>query len=138
MHTQYKGFRKRIAIEASLGAYEFIPPSPTPPPPPFLITFIVNVNCRIGPHYDHVVVFTYQADETANAIGRNADGSWLAVAAPEGDENEVWCWVPDEYLDRDMDVFNLPVRDHLPNPDQLVPDEGDSEQEGCKLIRETG
>ena len=117
-----RGESRPEGAACDLGAYEFVP-VPPPPPSPFPITFIVNVNCRIGPHYDHVVVFTYQEGETANAVGRNEDGSWLAV-----DGGNTWCWVPDELLDHDLDVFILPVREHLLSPDQLVPKD---DEEGC-------
>ena len=53
---------------------------------------------------------------------------WVGVADPEGEDNEGWCWVPDEYIERELDVFILPKREHLPSSDQLMPDE---EAEGC-------
>ena len=91
---------------------------------PNIIIFRVNVNCRIGPHYDHVVVLTYQEGDTASAIGRNRDGSWLAVLTPssedEDGEEEAWCWVPDEWTTRDFDLLTLPELDHLPDPALLI------------------
>jgi predicted outer membrane repeat protein len=108
-----------------LGAYERDLPEPAPPPPPgsFLLQTTTNVNCRIGPHPDHAVVITFTTGHTATAIGRNEDGSWFAVAAPQELEetDEPWCWLPDAFVQREFNPNDLPELDHLPPPNVLEP-----------------
>jgi predicted outer membrane repeat protein len=135
--------------DCDLGAYERQeteppPPPPPPPPVPFLLQTTTEVNCRIGPHFDHVRVITFTTGHTANAIGRNEDGSWLAVAVPEelGEVQEPWCWLPDAFVQRESDPHDLPELDHLPSPDRLEPKEptkepGEPEEEeepGCGTV----
>jgi predicted outer membrane repeat protein len=113
--------------QCDLGAYEYDPSSPPPPPPPvpFIMRTTTEVNCRIGPHFDHVVVHTFTTGDSATAIGRNEDGSWLAVAALDGssEEDEPWCWLPDSFVQRPFEPDDLPELEHLPSPDLLVPKE---------------
>jgi len=39
---------------------------------------------------------------------------WVGVADPEGEDNEVWCWLPEEYVEWEADPFVLPIEEGLP------------------------
>ena len=134
LNEDQRGAARPEGSACDLGAYESVFGSPPPEEPP-IITFIVNVNCRIGPHYDHIVVLTHLEGDTAEVVGQNEDGSWLAAAAPpsEDGDGEPWCWVPEEWTTGDFDRSTLPQLDHLLDPSFLIPkdDEPESEKKGC-------
>lgn len=82
-------------------------PSPTPAPsnvPSAYVSFeFVNVRSGPGPSYGLVV----KADQgqTMNLLGRNADGSWVQVGLPGGQNG----WAPAAGLDTTVKVASLPV-----------------------------
>ena len=84
-----------------------VQPSPTPAPsnvPSAYVTFeFVNVRSGPGPSYGLVV----KADQgqTMNLLGRNADGSWVQVGLPAGQNG----WVPAAGLDTAVKIASLPV-----------------------------
>jgi predicted outer membrane repeat protein len=121
-----RGVGRPQGAACDLGAYErqvTDPPPPPPPPVPFLLQTTTDVNCRIGPHFDHMVEITFTTGLTANAMGRNEDGSWFGVAAPPelGEVEEPWCWLPDAFVQREFNPDDLPELEHLPSPDLLEP-----------------
>lgn len=116
--SDQRGEGRPEGAQCDLGAYEVVyplpPPPPPPPLPPFSLKMKVNLNCRLGPDKSHMVMHTFLAGETTNAIGRNNDASWFAIADPEGEPDIVWCWLPEVYVEWDADPFVLPIEEGLP------------------------
>ena len=113
--SDQRGEGRPEGAQCDLGAYEVVYPlPPLPPLPPFSLKMKVNLNCRLGPDKSHMVMHTFLAGETTNAIGRNNDASWFAIADPEGEPDIVWCWLPEVYVEWDADPFVLPIEEGLP------------------------
>ena len=55
-----------------------------------VVSFIQNTNCRAGPGVRYYALLTYAAGGTAQANGRNEDGSWISVRVPNQSD---YCWV---------------------------------------------
>ena len=73
-------------------------PEPTPTPttatqPTVTVTGKV-VNLRTGPGTDHAIDGQVHASDRLQVTGRNADGSWLQVAAPGNPERRLWIYGP--------------------------------------------
>ncbi len=84
-----------------------VQPSATPAPsnvPSAYVSFeFVNVRSGPGPSYGLVV--KANQGQTMNLVGRNADGSWVQVGLPSGQNG----WAPAAGLDTTVQVTSLPI-----------------------------
>jgi uncharacterized protein YraI len=55
-----------------------------------VVSFVNNTNCRTGPGVRYYALLTYPQGATAQANGRNQDGSWISVRVPNQSN---YCWV---------------------------------------------
>jgi len=81
-------------------------PVPTPEPGQPTVTATTLLNVRAGPGTQHPSYGLLQPEQSALAVGTNADGSWYAIelpAAPDGIG-----WVAAEYVETE-NTENLPV-----------------------------
>ncbi len=83
-------------------------PTETPTPGLPLIVFTQNANCRKGPSTLFRVVTAFEQGKQVQALGRNAENTWLLVAIPTGGE----CWVSVSLIEP-LDLSFLPL---LPTP----------------------
>ena len=65
-----------------------------------------NLNQRQGPGTDYGVVGSLPQGETAVAVGRNADGSWILVKTASG---EVWMAGGADFVKANGDIMSLKV-----------------------------
>jgi hypothetical protein len=103
-------------------------PSPTPTYSQWGITAILDANCRFGPSPDYESTSFVLAGQMAEAIGRNADGSWLLLHDPRGGPD---CWAAIGSFEPEFDVGDLPVQQAPPKPTPSQP--GSSSQTGCLI-----
>jgi hypothetical protein len=97
--------------------YQFLPDPPplaaTPTAEGYIVTALMNANCRTGP----MAIFDQYGflleDEQAEAKGRLADNSWLSVKlATEPNQ----CWIAENLLAYSFDLNELPVLISPPTP----------------------
>jgi uncharacterized protein YraI len=67
---------------------------------------LTNLNQRQGPGTDYSVVGSLPQGQTAVAVGRNADGSWVLVKTDSG---EVWMAGGSNFVKANGDIMSLPV-----------------------------
>jgi hypothetical protein len=66
-------------------------PSPTPTWEPPQVEILEHVSCMYGPSSAYLYKYGLNASVWMRAVGRNEDGSWLAVKAPnDADSNACW------------------------------------------------
>ncbi len=68
---------------------------------------LTNLNQRQGPGTNYGVVGSLPQGETATAVGRNEDGSWILVRTESGDE--VWMSASGEFIQANGDIMSLAV-----------------------------
>ena len=69
-------------------------PAPTTATQPTVTVTGKVVNLRTGPGTDHPTDGQVHASDRLQVTGRNADGSWLQVAAPGNPERRLWIYGP--------------------------------------------
>lgn len=74
------------------------------------VTTKTRLNVRSEPNTSGTILATLNFNQTLSAIGRSADGSWLAV-----DTGNVRGWVSSAYVYYEGDINTLTVRDILSN-----------------------
>jgi len=68
---------------------------------------LTNLNQRQGPGTNYGVVGNLPQGQTAVAVGRNADGSWLLIRTASGDE--VWMAGGADFVKANGDIMSLKV-----------------------------
>ncbi|MBI4760639.1 MAG: choice-of-anchor Q domain-containing protein [Chloroflexota bacterium] len=110
----------------------FIPTETSTPGLP-LIVFTQNANCRKGPSTVFKVVTTFEQGKQVQALGRNAENTWLLVAIPSGGE----CWVAVSLIEP-IDLVLLPLVPTPipppPPPSQLSLDSSQCSPNGYVLV----
>lgn len=85
-------------------------PLPTPtgtPTVPIAWPRDVNVNCRLGPSTDWLVVGALLVDQTATISGKNASGTWWYVTTPNSPGTP--CWLAASVTDTAGNLAGLPT-----------------------------
>jgi hypothetical protein len=73
----------------------------------------INLNCRVGPSYDHGTMDGLRQGETSPIVGVNNQRTWGYI---EGPHSPTRCWVPLDYTVIVGDISGLPVYS-APPPD---------------------
>jgi hypothetical protein len=115
-----------IEIELSLGEadiqrfndfgwdHQFLPaPPPESAPVTLMGTTLQNANCRSGPGSMYDVLTSVLRGVELPIVGRNQEGTWLAVQAPG---LVAHCWVWDESLQVTGDLSQSPILSAPPPP----------------------
>jgi len=97
--------------------YQFMPEPPAPTatstPEGYFVRALIDSNCRTGP----MMIFDQYGflleNEQAEAKGRLADNSWLAVLLA-GESNQ--CWIAENLLEYSFDLSDLPILTSPPTP----------------------
>ncbi|WP_420630953.1 SH3 domain-containing protein [Candidatus Leptofilum sp.] len=79
--------------------------SPAPPEPPVPVAPGAVLSLRSGPGFNYPVTGSVYQGLQVNAIGRNADSTWLKVRLSDGQEG----WIGAQYVQLSIPVGNLPV-----------------------------
>ncbi|WP_420644651.1 SH3 domain-containing protein [Candidatus Leptofilum sp.] len=81
--------------------------SPTAPEPPVPVAPGAVLTLRAGPGFNYPVSGSVYQGLQVNAIGRNADSTWLKVRLSDGQEG----WIGAQYVQLSIPVSNLPLMD---------------------------
>jgi len=74
----------------------------------------VNTNCRLGPGKAYEIAGTLLVGETAEVLGRDANGEYWYI--PNPDPGEPFCWVWGEYATLSGPYLVVPVFTPIPTP----------------------
>jgi uncharacterized protein YgiM (DUF1202 family) len=81
--------------------------SPAAPQPPVPVAPGAVLNLRAGPGFNYAVTGTVYQGLQVNALGRNANNTWLKVRLSDGQEG----WIGAQYVQLTIPIGNLPVMD---------------------------
>ena len=112
----------RLTADAALPSRTptLAPPTATPTqtlsPTPGKVTVTVSkdTNCRAGPGTQFDLIGVLKVGETAEAVGRNADGTFWVVILPSVPSTN--CWLLSQWAAVDGDGQALPILDSPPTP----------------------
>lgn len=68
--------------------------TPAAPPSPHLTVTGTVVNLRAGPGTAFAIAGQVRAGAVLQAVGRNADGTWLQIADPQAPDRRLWIYGP--------------------------------------------
>ena len=83
------------------------PPATNTPSVPIVFARDVNVNCRLGPGTAWVAISALTVGQTAQIVGRSADGTWWAVTDPLNSGRR--CWVSASVVSTGGNLSGIPV-----------------------------
>lgn len=86
--------------------------SPAAPEPPVPVAPGAVLSLRSGPGLNYPVTGSVYQGLQVNAIGRNADSTWLKVRLSDGQEG----WIGAQYVQLSIPIGNLPVMDGTTTP----------------------
>jgi uncharacterized protein YgiM (DUF1202 family) len=81
--------------------------SPAAPQPPVPVAPGAVLNLRSGPGFNYPLTGTVYQGLQVNAVGRNANSTWLKVRLSDGQEG----WIGTQYVQLTIPIGNLPVMD---------------------------
>lgn len=82
-----------------------------------MLTFAKDTICRIGPGKRYFARLSVSKGKSYEASGRNEDGTWVSVQAPQAGDQ---CWTPVDSLESAGDLSALRVLETQPLPETPI------------------